>query len=129
MAGIDFLINSVSGDIDLSNNTITLVSSIEQLVKQKIEITLRAYRGEWEFNISFGIPYLKNSNNLIQLLGVGDNKRLLDFEIRDAILGKEEILSIISFNSVVDKPSRTYTLTFEAETEEGPILFDSELNI
>lgn len=130
MAGTDILINPSSKDIDFTNNTITLVQSIEDLARQKIAITLRAFKGEWDFNINFGIPYTANENNSTQLLGVPvANKRLLDFEIRQAILDKEEILSILSFESTISPETRVYSLSFEALTEEGPITFEGDLQV
>ena len=129
MAGTDILINELTHDIDLSNETMRLTSTLEELARQKVSITLQAYKGEWSFNVLFGIPYLKNASNPIQLLGSGNNKRLLDFEIRKAILDKEEILSITSFESSIGQVSREYSVSFEAQTEQGPIVFEGVLNI
>jgi len=127
MSGIDILINPASQDIDLTNFTISLVKDIETLVRQKVAITLRAFRGEWVYNVLFGIPYISNTNNNTQLLRAGTGtQRLLDFEIRSAILSKEEILRIDSFQSNINPQTRVYTVSFIAVTEGGPIVFDGE---
>ncbi len=130
MAGIDILLDQ-SGDIDLTNNTMTLVDSVEVLARQKVLIELSTFRGEWVFNVTgLGIPYLANDNNAIQLLGAGErNKTLLDLEVRKAINEKEEILSITSFSSTLDKQSRQYSVTFTAITEQGEITLSDEIEI
>ena len=130
MAGTDILLDSTTHDIDLTNNTMTLIDTVEGLARQRVDITLRMFKGEWEFNILEGISYIRNKNNTTQLLGVGrDNKRLLDFEIRNAILNKDEILSITSFESTVDRVSRIYSLTCTAVTEQGTITFGTAFDI
>lgn len=129
MAGIDILLDQ-SGDIDLTNNTMRLTSTIEELARQKVLITLSTFKGEWVFNILEGVPYLANDNNLVQLLGAGErNKTLLDLEVRKAINEKEEILSVTSFSSTLNKQSRQYSVTFTAITEQGEITLSDEIEI
>ena len=89
---VDIYIDPITNDIDLTNNTIRLTKSVEELTRQQVSITLNAFRGEWRFNIDFGVPYLANDNNQTQLLGAGDNTNLLDLAIKDAILSNEGCL-------------------------------------
>lgn len=118
---IDFLLDS-TGDIDITNNCMTLTPNVETSSRQQVLITLRTYLGEWAYNIAFGIPYLENDNNPTQILGAGSNKNLIDLTIKDAILTRENIIRIISYSSSLDRRSREITISFTAETNTGEII-------
>ena len=117
----DIYIDPISHDISLVNNRMVLVSTEEEATRQRLVITLRAYKGEWQFNINYGIPYLKNDNNPIQLLGKS-SVDLLDLEIKQAILNTDGVVSLDSFTSVFDKAQRTVEINFAAVTESGELI-------
>ena len=117
----DIYIDPISHDISLVNNRMVLVSTEEEATRQRLVITLRAYKGEWQFNINYGIPYLKNDNNPIQLLGKS-SVDLLDLEIKQAILNTDGVVSLDSFTSVFDKAQRTVEINFTAVTESGELI-------
>ena len=117
---IDFLLTQ-DGDIDITNNTMTLTQNIETSSRQQILITLRTYLGEWVYNISAGIPYLANDNNPIQLLGKS-SQSLVDFYLRQAILERENVTEILAYSSNFDKRSRVSTVSFEALTNSGEVI-------
>jgi len=115
---IDFLLDTNSGDISLSNNSMQLTSTIEQSSRQQVLISLSTYRGEWAFNVEAGVPYLANDYNNIQLLGKS-SKRLMDAALQEDILGRENITRLISFDSVLDLATQDLSVSFEAETNSG----------
>ena len=117
----DIYIDPISHDIPLVNNRMVLVSTEEEATRQRLVITLRAYKGEWQFNINYGVPYLKNDNNPVQLLGKS-SVDLLDLEIKQAILNTRGVVSLDSFTSVFDKAQRTVEINFAAETESGKLI-------
>jgi len=120
MAGIDIFINASTGDIDLSNNTMRLTDTIEELSRQRLNITLKTYKGEWVFDINQGVPWLENSNNSIQLLSkAGDG--LIDFYVTNAILGKEEVISLLSYERTFNESDRSLSIDFTANTLGGEI--------
>ena len=118
---VDFLLDD-NGDIDITNKLMTLTPDIQTSSRQQVMITLRTYLGEWVYNIIYGIPYLANDNNPIQLLGAGDNKDLVDLYVRQAILSRENIVALLSYTSSLVKEDRSMTISFQAETNEGEIL-------
>jgi len=117
---IDYLLDE-SGDIAIVNGSPQYTSTIEQSSKQQVLISLSTYRGEWDFNILTGIPYLKNDNNNIQLLGK-TTKQLLDSYIYQDILDRENIQSITTYESTLDKPTRQLSISFTAVTSSGSTL-------
>ena len=118
---MDILLND-QGDIDLGTNfTMSLVKTKEQLTKQKIKIALNTNRGEWAFNINFGVPWLRNEYNNISIL-TKVPKGIFDSAIKDAILTREGVVEILEYRSVVDKVTRKITVEAKVETEQGDIV-------
>jgi len=114
---VDYLLNN-NGDVTLINGVVQFTDNIGQSSRQQVLISLSTYRGEWDFNILAGIPWLENDNNNIKLLGKTD-KRLIDSYIKEDILNRENITEITSYESVLDKPTRELSISFEAITNEG----------
>ena len=114
---VDYLLDD-NGDIALVNGSIVLTDTIEQSSKQQTLISLSTYKGEWDFNILAGIPWIKNENNNISVLGKG-TKQLLDSLVQQDILDREDIVKIVEYTSVLDKSTRALSLSFTAETTEG----------
>ena len=117
---VDILLDD-SGDIDLTNSTMTLTPDIQTSSRQQCLIDLKTYRGEWIFNINAGVPYLANDNNPIQLLGKSPQS-LVDFYIRASILGRENITEILSYTSELDRSTRKSTISFKALTNSGEVV-------
>ena len=118
---MDILLND-QGDIDLGTNfTMSLVKTKEQLTKQKIKIALNTNRGEWAFNINFGVPWLRNEYNNISIL-TKVPKGIFDSAIKDAILTRDGVVEILEYKSVVDKVTRKVAVEAKVKTEQGDIV-------
>lgn len=118
---MDILLND-QGDIDLGTNfTMSLVKTKEQITKQKIKIALNTNRGEWAFNINFGVPWLRNEYNNISIL-TKVPKGIFDSAIKDAILTREGVVEILEYKSVVDKVTRKVAVEAKVKTEQGDII-------
>ena len=117
----DLFIDSSTNDLLIEDGQLSLADSREELARQRLLITLRTFKGEWFKNINFGVPYIINENNKIELLGKS-SKRLLDIELQQQILGVEDIVSIEGYTSVLDTTNRDITVEFSAITESGAIL-------
>jgi hypothetical protein len=121
MALVDFFLNVSTGDIDLTDNQMRLTANIEECVRQKVLITLETFRGEWVFNINFGVPYLENSNNKVQLLGK-TSKTFFDTTVKSAIEDVEGIVQVTRFESTLTQPDGTINIDFSAITQSGEVL-------
>jgi hypothetical protein len=117
----DIYLNPLTHDLDLQNEQMRYITTQDEATRQRLAITLSAFKGEWFANILYGVPYLKNDNNPIELLGKG-HKDLLDTEIQRTILETEGVTGMSSFSSLEDKSSRQVTITFSATTTNESII-------
>lgn len=122
---VDIYLDPVTNDLDLTGNTLRLTKTVQENTRQRVLITLNTNKGEWPFNISFGIPWLKNENNNTQLLGK-TSKNIIDSAIKKAILTRQGIVSIEQYSSTLDKVTRRMTVNFKALTETGDIITVTE---
>lgn len=123
----DILLDS-SGDISIVNGDVVLIPTIQQLVRQQVQITLRTFRGEWPYNTDFGVPYVSNQYNTTQILGKYP-KTLFDLHIREAIVSVENVLDILEYSSTLDLPSQIISVRFKATTPTGTISDFFSVNI
>ncbi len=117
----DIFIDPKTDDISLTNKVMRLTNTVEELTRQRVQIWLNIFRGEWFANVLAGIPYLRNDNNTIQLLGA-TSKETFDLFIREGITTRVGILRLASYTSVLDKESRFLSISFEAVTETGDLI-------
>lgn len=123
----DFYLNPLTGDLDITGGRMSITKQVEELARQKLHITLKTFKGEYFANRLFGIPYLANDNNPVQLLEK-NTKDLLDLEIKSAILDTEGVTEILSYSSNLAS-DRSLTVNFTALTESGEEIEVEELNI
>lgn len=114
---VDYLLGD-DGDVVIVNGSPQYIDTIEQSSKQQTLISLSTYKGEWDFNILAGIPWIKNENNNVSVLGKG-TKQLLDSLVQQDILDRENIVRIVEYESILDAATRKLSLSFTAETNEG----------
>lgn len=112
-----------NGDIHLdSNGVMRLTPDMQTSSVQQVYITLNTNKGTWAFDILFGIPWLSNNNNPLQLLGKDGSKGLVDSLIREAILARENVLEIIEYSSTVDKITKVMNVSFVFKTRSGEVV-------
>lgn len=121
MSLVDIFLDPLTGDLSLVDSQMRLTANIEECVRQKVEITLRTFKGEWDFNILFGVPYLENDNNPTQLLGK-TSKAFFDITIKTTIESVEGIVQVLDFESTLTQPEGLLTINFKATTESGEVL-------
>ena len=114
----DIYLDEVTGDIDLTGNTVKLTTSDIQEVRQKVEIRLRTFKEEWFMNINAGVPYFQ------RLLNKGVSKSLIDTQIKTNVLATVGVLAIAKFNSEIDLRQRTYTANITVTTFEGNVAIE-----
>jgi hypothetical protein len=117
----DIFLDPLTNDIQLTNNVMRLTANTEELSRQRVQIWLGIFKGEWFANITAGIPYLVNDNNPEQLLGV-TSKATFDLFIKTGITTRSGIVDLLSYSSTLDNSTRTLTISFEASTETGEIV-------
>jgi hypothetical protein len=117
----DIFINKSTKDLDIVNGQLRLTGTKQELIRQRLSITLSAYRGEWFANTNYGIPYLENETVSLGILGKS-NKDVVDFEVKNAISETEGVVEIVSYSSVVDNINRQISVNFQVLAESGEII-------
>lgn len=116
---IDLLLDS-NNDLSLFNGDLELTDTQEEATRQYVTTQLRGFLGECFFATDqFGVPWLANDNNPIQLLGKNSSQQIIDLYIKQAITTREGIQQITSYNSVWDRANRTLSVSFTAITTSG----------
>ena len=121
MAFVDLLLDG-SGDLDLTNGQLSLTPDLQTVIRQKVQITLRAFRGEYFADTNLGVPYLENDNNSVQLLGDRIPKDIFDTYTREAILSVDGVVSITEYSSEVNNTGESLTIEFSAQIESGDVI-------
>ena len=126
---IDLKLNKGTGDLEFEEGSVKLAKTKQDVAYQQIIISLNAFKGEWVFNTSFGVPWLSLDGVSESILSANGSKGLADFEIKRAILATEFARRIVSYTSSVDKYRRTLIVSFEVEIDGGDIISVSEFTI
>lgn len=111
----DIYMNPATHDLDIVDGLLRLTSSRQELVRQKVDITLNTFQGEWPFNTIFGVPYLQ------EILRKGP-KAVADLALINTITNVDGVVRLVEFESTVDKQTRKYTVTFSCEIDSGEII-------
>lgn len=116
---IGYKLNS-AGDIDVdSNGKIQLLSTIQEAVRQRLDIQHKTFQGEWFLDVTFGVPYRQ------QIIGKGLSKAEIDALYITIINNDPDVLSIRYFQSEYDALAREYSLVYEVVTSDGVLRADT----
>ena len=110
----DLLLTSV-GDLDVSAFDLHLVDGALR-VGQQVQVTLRAFLGEYDFDLGFGVPWRQ------RILGVMPaNPRDAQDVVQAAILGVLDVTGINAFSGTFDRGTRGLSLSAGLDTSFGPV--------
>lgn len=108
---IGFKLNA-SGDIEASGGKISLLSTVQEAVRQRLEIKLRTFQGEYFLDTTYGIPYRQ------QIIGKGLSKPEIDALYIDVINQDPDVQRIVYFNSTYSPLTREYDTSFEVRVAD-----------
>lgn len=118
---IDILLDSLTNDIQFENFKLKAVSGAD-LVKQRLLVRLRTFKGEWFLDTEEGIPYYRN------ILVKAPLRESVEAIFRSAILQTEGVLDfdrgsdgVAAFALDYDNGTRNLTLVFSVKSEFGVI--------
>ena len=110
---IDPLTNDLA--IDTVTGSLRMCTTIQELTRQRVEITLRTFLNEWFYDTTFGTPYFESI--------FGKNKRnSADLAIKTTVLNVEGVVQILSYTSLLDKTLRTLTVAMTIKSDSGDII-------
>lgn len=108
----------VNGDIEVDNSgKILLLTTKQELVKQRLQIKLKTFKGEWWLNTSYGIPY-RDTGDGKAIIGKGFSQKDIDALYVAAINEDPDVNSIEYFYSEYDSVQRWYNLSFEVRVDD-----------
>ena len=108
---IGFKLNN-AGDIEASDGKISLLSTVQEAVRQRLEIKLRTFQNEWFLDTTYGIPYRQ------QIIGKGLSKPEIDALYIDVINQDPDVQRIVYFNSTYSPLTREYDTSFEVRVAD-----------
>lgn len=111
----DLYLDPTTGDIVLVGNSPVLVEDTLSLVRQRIEIRLNTFLGEWFYNSEVGIPYYE------EILTQRYNKPIVDSLLRSEILETEDVIEITSFETSFSSSERKLSYSIEVATNQGSV--------
>ena len=118
MAG--FKLND-NGDIEVdSSGKMLLLNTYQELVKQRLDIKLKTFKGECRLDTTFGIPY-RDTGDGKAIIGKGYTQKDVDAIYIAAIREDRDVQRIDSFNSEYDKIQRIYNVRFEVKVQNAPL--------
>lgn len=109
----DIKLNQVSGDIQITDGKLSLLSDPLDVIRQRVEIRLKTFREEWFLDRTVGVPYFQ------EIFKKGVELDIIDNIFRTYILDTPDVVRVNKFSSSFDTSNRKYSLSFECEIPQG----------
>lgn len=107
---MDFKLD-IDGDLEIISGKPSVLETIQEAVKQRLQIRLQTFLGEYFLDITQGIPYRQ------QIFNKGLTKKEVDALFLREISLDPDVIKVLSFSS--EQINRRYKLNFEVLTEDG----------
>lgn len=110
---MDLLLDSGTSDLVFQNGDCLVTTSDFDVVGQRLKIRLQTFKGEYNFNTEYGVPYFQ------RILGKKIRKQDVDNIFQQVILEEVGVREIITFNSTLI--NLTYNLVFTVRNDKGAL--------
>lgn len=117
---MDLLLDKITHDLVFVNGETPTTSEDFDVVGQRLKIRLLTFRGEYNFNTEYGVPYFQ------RILGHRIRKADVDNIFQEQILLEEGVVSIVSFESTLI--NKVYNLKFTVKDDKSKISPTVEIN-
>lgn len=117
---VDLKLDPDTGDLVLVDRDLVLITGAE-LVRQRLWIALRLFRGEWFLDAEAGVPWFQS------ILKKGVAKGTVDELLRERILGVTDVNRILTYSSDIDAAARIISVAFAVDSVYGPVDFEGAL--
>lgn len=112
-----------TNDISLNGYQLRITTDVSEYVSQKLINVLRTFSGEWFLNNEIGIPYFDRV--LIKKADLNDVNSIFIAAINSI----PEIKKILSFETLFDTTTRTYSVDFSVQITNGEIISNTGVSI
>ena len=113
---MDLLLSPDSHDMIFVNGGCPVTVAQQDIVAQRLKITLQTFLGEWFLDTDLGIPYFQ------QILTKVRNKSTVDAIFQKAILNDPGVLEMVSYESSLSAGDRGFALDFAVRANDGSII-------
>ena len=118
---VDLALDATTNDLVFESRDLTTVTGID-LVRQRLNVILKLFKGEWFLDADAGIPYFQ------EILKKGVDLTNVDAILRAEIIGTEDVNRFISYTPVaLDAATRTISVAFTVDTVYGPVTVEGAL--
>lgn len=121
----DLYISPDTGDLAIVDGDLIAVGTEEDLTRQAVVMSLKAFKGEWFRNVGYGTPWIENEDNKLSLLGK-TNKPFIDSQIRLVIKSLPEVVSIESYSTVFNDASGEMLISVGVVSKSGDLILVNE---
>jgi len=108
------------GDLAIENGDLVLLTGADA-IRQHLKIRLRTFKGEWFLDQRLGVPYfdkiLVKNPSLPQVTSL----------YRKVITDTPGVTALLDLAVSLDNAARRLTVTFAAETTDGPVELTEEV--
>ncbi len=112
----------INGDLDLSTGDLVILSGVDATA-QRLSRKLKFFLGEWFLDTRLGIPYFGS------ILVKNPSTNVIISLYRQVITSDEAVTILNDLDLEYDAANRTLSVSFTAETVEGPLEFETEFII
>ena len=113
---MDLLLNPETNDMVFVNGGCPVTVAQQDIVAQRLKITLQTFLGEWFLDTDLGIPYFQ------QILTKVRNKSTVDAIFQKAILADPGVLEMVEYESTLSANERGFDLSFAVRVADGSIV-------
>jgi hypothetical protein len=110
---MDILLNPKTHDVVFVNGASLVTKSQQDVVAQRLKITLQTFLGEWFLDLDTGIPYFQ------QILNKVRSKTTVDAIFQTAIINDPGVIELLSYESELDSARRGFSLSFVVRVANG----------
>jgi hypothetical protein len=117
---MDLLLDSSTSDLVFINGECPVTRTDFDVVGQRLKIRLQTFKGEYNFNTDYGVPYFQ------RILGHRIRKQDIDNIFQQIILEEVGVREITVFKSVF--VNNQYMLTFTVRDDKGGLSSPVSIN-
>lgn len=120
---MDLLLDTNTGDMVYVNGGCPVTQRTAEVVAQRLRITLYTFLGEWFLDTTVGVPYFQ------QIFGKLRSKASVDLIFQQIITTDPDVIEILTFESVLDKTARGYSMTFQVRVADNTASLPITINV
>lgn len=108
---MDLLLDE-NNDLVFINGECPVTVTQQEVVGQRLKITLQTFLEEWFLDLDVGIPYFQH------IFQKHKDKSSVDTIFQQAILNDPGVIELLSYESTLEAASRRFALSFEVRVAE-----------